>query len=159
MTYKYARTAATLDPGYREVLARRLFVKSKREASGCIRFVGALTSGYGHLTVAGFQGCGQMKTHVLAWLLWRGDVPARMDVAHLCNNKSCINPDHLYLATRSRNHQDARRDGLQRGVLAHDDVAAIRVANGLQREIAARYGTSQQMVSRIKNGLAFRFFN
>lgn len=159
MTYKYARTAETLAPEYREVLKQRIELRAPLNDNGCRIWTGTVSGGYGNMTVSGLLGCGQVKAHVLAWLLWRGDVPARRDVAHRCNNKLCVNPLHLYIATRSQNHRDARRDGLQRGKLTRKDVEEIKAASGLQREIAARFGIAQQTVSCIRSGRSFLYFD
>jgi hypothetical protein len=33
----------------------------------------------------------------LAWKLTYGDIPDNQSVRHKCNNKTCCNPNHLYL--------------------------------------------------------------
>jgi ribosomal protein L37AE/L43A len=50
--------------------------------------------------------------HRLVYASFCGEVPDGMLVAHRCNNKRCVNPKHLYLATPSQNMLDANRDGL-----------------------------------------------
>lgn len=46
------------------------------------------------------------------WITVHGPIHAGLFVCHSCNNKKCINPNHLYLATNQKNIQDAYRDGL-----------------------------------------------
>ncbi|UGO47583.1 HNH endonuclease [Morganella phage vB_MmoP_Lilpapawes] len=35
-----------------------------------------------------------------------GDIPAGMVVRHTCDNKRCVNPNHLLLGTRKENTHD-----------------------------------------------------
>lgn len=41
--------------------------------------------------------------HRIAWEVWRGAIPDRMSIDHLCNTPRCINPDHLSVATQREN--------------------------------------------------------
>ncbi len=62
---------------------------------------------------------GQVRPgHRAAWKAKNGEIPDGLCVCHRCNNKRCVNPDHLYLGTRKQNIQDAARDRLMRGPLA-----------------------------------------
>ena len=78
--------------------------------SGCWLWDGAiLNSGYGH------AACGNYKTapaHRVSYELFKGEIPAGLDIDHTCNMRLCVNPDHLEAVSRSENHQRAyRRDG------------------------------------------------
>jgi hypothetical protein len=82
-------------------------------------------------------------------------------VLHSCDNPRCINPLHLSLGTHKDNTQDMLKKGRAnppRGtrcaqhVLTPEQVQLIREADGVQREIAIRFGISASQVSRIKGG-------
>lgn len=60
-------------------------------------------SGYGMLWSNDAQR--QVLAHRLAWAVWRGPIPADMEIDHTCENRSCFNPDHLQLVTQERNKQ------------------------------------------------------
>lgn len=64
--------------------------------------------GYGERTVSGKK----WLAHRYAYFAKHGPIPDGLLVCHRCNNKGCINVDHLYLATNQQNTQDAVRDGL-----------------------------------------------
>ena len=67
-------------------------------------------SGYGMLMLAGIP----RRAHRLAWLFFRGDIPAGLLVLHQCDNPACCNPDHLYLGTYRDNMLDCIRRGRYR---------------------------------------------
>lgn len=47
-----------------------------------------------------------VSAHCAAWLLLRGPIPDGLWVLHNCDNKPCVNPDHLYLGTPEDNARD-----------------------------------------------------
>lgn len=114
--------------------------------------------GYGKLTV-------NMKTvsaHRHAWMTFRGQIPNGQHVLHRCDNRGCVNPDHLFLGTHSDNMQDmaAKTRGRPRGKnqLSTADALQVRAlsATGMyQRDIAKRFGVTPSNVSAIVRGRSF----
>lgn len=52
--------------------------------------------------------------HRLAYRLWVGPIPPeRPHVCHRCDVRSCIRPDHLFVATHAENMADMVRKGRQ----------------------------------------------
>ena len=159
-----ARSLSIYRPEYLSSVRDRLLSYRVVDENDCWIFTGAKTSqSYGKLAV----GMGQIRTNVLAYMLYRGDIVANVDVCHSCNVKACFNPDHLYLASRSENVQHACRDRLTRHHGQHgaritdDQVREIRskwkAGESSQCALAYEFSVDQQIVSRIVNGKAFRW--
>jgi len=53
----------------------------------------------------------QVYAHRWAWEHLKGEIPEGLQVNHHCDNSLCVNPDHLYLGTRSENIRDFQRRG------------------------------------------------
>ena len=84
--------------------------KSKLDSStGCWNWTGAISSsGYGCCTVP--ERKRKQAHNVCYWNLF--GKPEGLFILHTCNNKLCVNPDHLYAGTLKDNSADMRKAGV-----------------------------------------------
>lgn len=77
---------------------------------GCWLWTGAMQRGYGTMClVKRFFGA-----HRVSYELHKGPVPQGLHVLHKCDVRACVNPDHLFVGSRSDNMQDMMAKGRQR---------------------------------------------
>lgn len=86
----------------------RFRLKTRRVENGCLEWTGTIgRAGYGQTSVRGIK----KNTHRLAWELFIGPIPNGLFVCHRCDNRKCVDINHLFLGTQRDNIQDAMRKG------------------------------------------------
>ena len=128
---------------------------------------GTFTNGYGQFGICRNSKVTNLRAHrVSAHIAGMFIGGMRFDkrlVCHTCDNRKCVNPDHLFLGTNADNAAD--RDAKGRGrsgeshhatTLTESQVLAIRKDTRIHRIVAAEYGISVTSVSEIKLGKTWR---
>ncbi len=88
---------------------KRLITNYQTNSQGCWIWQGRATkAGYGQIKVFGKI----VSVHRYSYELHKGNIAKSLEVMHTCNNKLCINPDHLILGTHKENIKQAIKDKL-----------------------------------------------
>lgn len=120
----------------------------------------------GRIAPNGYGTHGREYAHRLA-LTEKLGRPIRdgMDACHTCDNRACVNPNHLYEGTRRQNMADCTARGRHNKPHgeAHwsarlttadvQQIRSLRETGALQRDIADRFGIHPSTVSRITRGI------
>lgn len=138
----------------RKPLEARFLEKVKMMESGCHEWQSTLhRDGYGKFWLE----TGQVQAHRVAYQIHKGEIPDDKWVLHTCDNRKCVNPEHLYLGTPKQNakdmHDRARFVGRTKYGIEIVEKAKAMYAEGLsQQSIADELGIHQTTISKFIRG-------
>lgn len=134
--------------------------KVVKQPDGCWEWQSYKRSGYGRLRLNGKA----VSAHRISYDSFVGPIPDGLLVCHTCDNRKCVNPEHLFLGTHADNGADmaqkgraADKSGLNNGraKLTEADVLAIRADTRSGPKIAKEYGLSRQSVQNIRHKITW----
>lgn len=127
-------------------IAREAFGLNTVRRGDCVLWTGFTDrGGYGILRVPG----GTEFAHRFSWERENGPIPDGMRVDHICHNPTCVNPEHLRLATHTENAWN--RAGAQAGsttgarnVHRNGSNFAVRITCNKERLYFGTYPTIEE---------------
>ncbi len=120
---------------------------------GCWYWIGHTNNhGYGIFTIKHKN----LKASRVSYSIYKGDIPDKMNVLHTCDNRSCVNPDHLYIGGQSENMRDMLSRNRWINKLTLEDVAFIRSSNDDYKSLALRFGVKDRTIYKVKTYRSWR---
>jgi len=121
-------------------------------------------NGYGQTKVGG-RASKLLHAHRLSWIVHFGEIPDGLHVLHKCDNRPCVNPNHLFLGTNQDNIADrvaknrsnrwitgVSRDRHPRTIISKthlDEMLKLRDNKVKVVTIAKQFGISKEHCSRL----------
>lgn len=136
--------------------------------SGCWLWEGATTcGGYGHIRFKINNKWTMKRAHRVAFELYKGEIPKGLIVRHCCDNRLCVNPNHLLLGTTQDNIDDKMNRGRHNwGTTPGHRKLSFSIANTIReyyatnklsyKEIALLFNTSASQVHRVLTNKIWR---
>lgn len=128
----------------------------KKTSNGCLEWSSALSGGYGIFVYKKER----YTAHRLSCEIAHGPEPeGKPFVLHSCNNRKCINSDHLRWGTREENANDMAKSGVQKGSnnpgskLSEAEVIYIKNnTTNTRKELSEIFNVSIGCIGRIITG-------
>jgi hypothetical protein len=132
--------------------------------SGCWLWLATLgNEGYGQIVAFNKR---VSLAHRLSWELHTGEDPGEFKVCHRCDNRICVNPEHLFLGSDAENVADkVNKNRHAKGIKIHNAVLNDGIVRDMRRDwcsgetvasISRKYGFSHSATRSAVNRITWK---
>ena len=118
------------------------------------------TDGYGQIGIATAR-C--RRTHIVSYMIYRGEIPNGFCVCHRCDNRACVNPEHLFLGTVKDNNMDMAKKGrhgkAKLTAEAVKQIKALLIMGARAPETGKIFGVKRQTINDIQARRTWGYVN
>jgi hypothetical protein len=130
------------------------YTSKEKTSLGCIEWVASTRSGYGAIKHQGRVH----SAHCVAWIIAnQKQVPFGFVIAHKCDNRICVNPDHLECVTAQKNNADLHARRVLRAPRGQEVPTAV-LSEDIVQKIRSMYKPRVVTVKKIASDLGLNYW-